>query len=446
MKRFALLVTSVFLVSGAAHAAGKDFPSGPLALEPVIFQYTVYLIEPITENPMDLTKRILTRKYSHFKLADTPDPKQNSLRIRVNHRVQEVYRPPDLESLRRFGKGVSKDQAEKLQRVSSAIIIDVALPLKNRSSGLQDASQFIADLSKATNGVIWDEDTRQCFDADTWTAARIDTFQNGNPDVSSQITIHAYKDGDYIRAITLGMAKLGLPDIEVSDFSWSDNRNVGQLINLVAQLSYEMGIVQEAGRFRLNIDDIQHRNVRNRMKQSRYDNVEEEINIRIVEGIRDQGDPHNRIMEIIFDDVPGNNKQEKIDAMLSRLWGWKDNITQVQHNTAILAASEKARRKLPQIRKQIQKGLAPGEYYLVKAPFDTPTGGTEWMWVEVLSWEDKREIIGLLKNQPFYIPTLKAGARVTIQAEDVFDYIHRLSDGTSTGNETGALIRKYSQE
>ncbi len=67
------------------------------------------------------------------------------------------------------------------------------------------------------------------------------------------------------------------------------------------------------------------------------------------------------------------------------------------------------------------------------------------MWVEVISWESADEIVGLLKNQPYNIPGLKAGAEVTINAGEIFDYIHRLPDGKSEGIETGALIQKYSQ-
>jgi hypothetical protein len=45
----------------------------------------------------------------------------------------------------------------------------------------------------------------------------------------------------------------------------------------------------------------------------------------------------------------------------------------------------------------------------------------------------------------YLIEPLKAGSEVTIRVSDIFDYIHRLPDGTSEGNETGALIQKYSK-
>ncbi len=446
MKKIYLIPVCFLFLSISAQASIIDFPSGQLAVEPAIFEYAIYIVEPLKESPQQLAVNILKNKYPNFKLlVEKPDPNNNSIRIRVNNKAQLEYRPPDIESLRYSGKGVTKDQTEKLQKTNTVIIIDFAIPLANRISGLYEASKFIADLSKATNGIIWDEETRECFGYSNWVSNRVDSFENGIPDVSKHITIHAYKDGEFIRAITLGMTKFGLPDIEVSDFSWSDNRNIGNLINLFAQQIYEIGVIRETGKFSLNIDKIKHNTINKKTKESLYEEAEKEIPIHIVKGTRDEGDPNNRIIEIIFDNYPGKDKQEKMEAMLSKLWGWKDELIKVKHNEAIMAASERAKRELPSIKKKIRKGLAPGEYYMFKAPFITPDGGNEWMWVEVILWKNKNEIIGILKNQPFNIPSLKAGSKVVVKMNDIFDYIHRLPDGTTEGNETGELIQKYSQ-
>jgi hypothetical protein len=47
---------------------------------------------------------------------------------------------------------------------------------------------------------------------------------------------------------------------------------------------------------------------------------------------------------------------------------------------------------------------------------------------------------GILANDPFEISTLKAGARVEVTADEIFDYILRRRDGTEEGNETGKLM------
>jgi uncharacterized protein YegJ (DUF2314 family) len=94
---------------------------------------------------------------------------------------------------------------------------------------------------------------------------------------------------------------------------------------------------------------------------------------------------------------------------------------------------------LPALREAFRKGLAPGEFIQLKAPFPTDDGGTEWMWVEVLAWEGDR-IRGLLKNEPRQVARLQAGQEVTISQKDVFDYWRIDAQGKASGNETGPLI------
>ena len=61
------------------------------------------------------------------------------------------------------------------------------------------------------------------------------------------------------------------------------------------------------------------------------------------------------------------------------------------------------------------------------------------MWVEVNKWEGST-LRGPLQNQPHNIPELQAGQEVEVEQDKVFDYIHKLPDGSTEGNETGKLI------
>ncbi|MFW5739820.1 MAG: DUF2314 domain-containing protein [Myxococcota bacterium] len=76
---------------------------------------------------------------------------------------------------------------------------------------------------------------------------------------------------------------------------------------------------------------------------------------------------------------------------------------------------------------------------MVKAPFKTASGGNEWMWVEVISWQGST-IRGVLQNVPYDMPGLKQGARVEVEESAIFDYIYTSSDGGQVGNETDALL------
>ena len=160
----------------------------------------------------------------------------------------------------------------------------------------------------------------------------------------------------------------------------------------------------------------------------------------------EEGDPRNRIIDLAFDRYEGNDKHAQQDAAFGWLFGWEDAVrNNVEHTDELLEESRKEKSKLPQLRKDFDAGLLPGEYILVKAPFDAPDGGREWMWVEIRKWK-RHAITGVLQNQPERIPKLHDGQVVQVQEEDVFDYVRHYPDGRKDGNTTGAMIQKVGQK
>jgi uncharacterized protein YegJ (DUF2314 family) len=112
----------------------------------------------------------------------------------------------------------------------------------------------------------------------------------------------------------------------------------------------------------------------------------------------------------------------------------------VLHTEPVLAASRRARDRLrAELKPRFIAGLSSGEQLMVKAPFMTPAGGREWMWVRVSRWQGPR-IHGVLENDPVHVRDLKAGAHVDVLEEDVLDYLFFRGDGAREGNETGALM------
>ena len=51
-------------------------------------------------------------------------------------------------------------------------------------------------------------------------------------------------------------------------------------------------------------------------------------------------------------------------------------------------------------------------------------------------------IRGILDNDPFEIPDLKAGAKVEVKEDSLFDYLLVKRDGTQEGNETARLMKR----
>lgn len=444
------IVLAAALMGGspAADAAPRKVPAGSPMAEVIRFQYAVYYLPKPAKDPSVALQRLLRKKQFRIKQVSglPPRPDEPMVSARLEKDVANGYAPPSLKSLRYSGRGLSRKQALALQESEHALILDFGHDRARVWSGLRAATELVEALARETHGFVWDEGTREVFTPEEWRKRRLAPWKEAVPDVSRHITIHAYRDGEYVRAITLGMTKFGLPDVVVQNFSWSANNNMGNLLNAFCQSMAEGARFAKAGEYELDLRAIRDSAARDLQVRSLKPNAKAVAHLTLLQGKREEGDPRNRLIEIGFDKYPGRDVHAKQDALISSLYGWEDTIKRIRgDDDELLAASRQARKKLPRLRAAFASGLAPGEFIQVKAPFAVPAGGNEWMWVEVTEWKGKR-IRGLLKNEPFDIPGLHAGQIVDVDEDRVFDYIRRLPDGRQEGNETGRIIEKMQGE
>ncbi len=395
-------------------------------------------------NAIDIKQAEVEKYFIGFeKVVPLPDKTNGpSVAVSLERELADSYPVPGIQHLSYFGRGISKVQAESIQESKLALIIDIAYPLGTSAERLKASSASLFEIAKTYGGLIWDSETRELFSHQRWNEDRIKSWNQGVPNVEKHTVIHAYNNDGGVRAITLGMAKFGLPDIVVNNFSWSLNRSVGNLVNLVAQSVVEGSALTDRGTLKLNISALKDTQYKQGLISTLKDNAEPKLEIMIGEGKWEEGDPNNYLIELLFENIKGDSLSEKQERLISSLFGWEDEISYVKHNKLIQEASERAKGKLSGLEKDFNNGLSPGEFIQLKAPFKTPEGGNEWMWVEVLSWKGNA-ITGLLKNEPHNIPGLRGGAEVVVVQNEIFDYIRNYPDGNSEGNETGKLIMKY---
>jgi uncharacterized protein YegJ (DUF2314 family) len=426
-------------------ASGDQIPTGNLMDERISFEFAVYYL-PESQNPFAELDRLLSESDGFFQRAEKIEgqEKRPTLVARLEANPRTAYTPPDLKSLQYFGRGLSRPQAEALQETKLVLILDFAYPKDHVWDGLRSAVELTDALARTTDGLIWDDSTREVFSPEAWRQERMTGWTDQIPDVSKHTVIHAYRKDEFVRAITLGMAKFGLPDIVIDNFSWSLNRNIGHIINLFAQAIAEGAAFQKPGEFDLDFRAIKNASVRDPQITTLKPNATGVALLSLRKGTWEDGDPINSLIEITFDRGIGPDIHAKQEQVVGAAFGWEDSAAQVKHDEELQDASRRSRTKLPTLHTAFNKGLAPGDFIQVKAPFDTPDGGHEWMWVEVTSWKGDK-IRGLLKNEPFNIPSLHGGQMVEVSESKVFDYIRRHADGTQEGNETGKLIEKRLQ-
>lgn len=347
------------------------------------------------------------------------------------------YAPPSAEMLQKFGRGLTAAQVKALRGARQALILRFAHPVG--MAAYRTSLALVERLARDTGGLPWDEETREVFTPDAWHEHRLDGWQGPTPDVTRHIVIHAYPNRGLARAITLGMAKFGLPDLVVNDYGWSSNRAVGNLINGLAQQLAEGARPGAPGAFDLDLAALRHEGQRRQQAADLKAGALQKARLRLAETPREDGDPHNLLVEIGVAPRAGADRGALLEALLATVYGAEDKVQDIRHDDAIREASRRARARLPALQQAFARGFRPGEFLLVKAPFPTPGGGREWMWVEVTAWRGDA-IAGLLQNQPRDIPTLRSGQAVQVSQAEVFDYLLRDPGGQEEGNETGKLI------
>lgn len=351
---------------------------------------------------------------------------------------------PEAAALEHFGRGLSRREQERLQRTEQVLMLNFSGPAAQVMKLNQLAAALTLRVAESDGALPYDMETREYFSRAAWKEWRIESWQGDLPQVELQVTIHAYPHNDLIREITLGMKKFGRPDIVASGVARSSRSSMGSLLNAACQTLLEVPGSWHGKELTVDLEKIQNRRQRAKLTADLRKGATKRAKLTLASSRREDGDPLNELLELTFGGVKGSRLQERQEALLASLFGAEDSIVSIEHDPEILAASQGARKKLQSLRQRFQKGLAPGEVLLLKAPFKVPAGGNEYMWVEVVNWEGE-SIAGLLSNDPVDIPDLEAGARVSIKEADVFDYLLRRADGGTEGNETGKLILKKSR-
>ena len=442
-----VFVIFILLLSCSRKSQQEVFPFAQPMAESIRFQLAVYLLPGSTRDPAAVLREVIGAQHPNLKpVAELPqEPREPLVYAHLQKNVRQEYQPPRLESLRYSGHGLNRKQAEALQKSERAYILEFAHPKQNVWSALSTANKVVEEIARKTGGLVWDEETREVFSPDAWHKTRLASWTSEIPDVSDQIVVQIYEKDEYARAISLGMSKVGLPDVVVEGLPWSSQTQVGNLINIFCQAMTEGAILEKSGKFNLDLHAIKDAQVREWHLKSLGENATAKACLLLKSGKRDEGDPKNRLIELASDRYEGNDSHAKQASMLSSFFGTEDSVTSLQHNKELLDASAKAREKLPELQKAFNDGLEPGEYIQVKAPFATPDGNREWMWVEITSWK-QHKITGLLQNEPYEVTDLHSGQVVHVNDGDVFDYIRQYPDQRQEGNTTRQIIQKMEDQ
>jgi uncharacterized protein YegJ (DUF2314 family) len=331
--------------------------------------------------------------------------------------------------------GVDAADFDVLER---GVALMLAVPSSNGLEELRALSLVAAAAATSARGWVLDPDIGGLFTSEAF-AERVATEAI---DARTLIGIHAV-GGEEREAFldTVGMRRLGLPDLYVRAAAPSQLDALIHLINATAQTLILRGDISRPNELDVDVAQLDATwgaeaiqkaggsgRVTWRVRWSRFDAGDEDH------------EDHEDHLELV---PPSGSTVEDLARLLSDYFGAvPDDVVHVDaDDPELLSAGKRARADLHKMRAHFAKGVPAGERLAVKARFTSTDGEVEWMWVDVIMWR-RDELTGFLDNDPRLIPTLRSGSRVTVKLTDVSDYMYAPKDGSSQGGYSIEVMRK----
>ncbi len=347
----------------------------------------------------------------------------------------EEFAPPDAEAIEFLSKGLDETMRERATNSERVIIFEFDAAPAQRERAYRQALRFTDAVVAEVGGFPWDDHTRQVFSPDAW-KARLNDDAFAPTTMQQHFVIHAYRVGETLRLCSLGLEKFGLPNLVVEQVTPADGNAMVDVVNAVAATMLVTRRLEREGELDVDVTSLGF---------EKTDESPGKDTVFLAAAERDEGDPQGPLIEIVF---PGTAEALHVrhNRLIDNLQGVEDGIEHVEHDEEVLAAVEVARKKLLALKPSFEEGVPDMTSLLVKGPFQTADGGNEWMWIDVHVWEGAA-LRGVLVNEPFNVPGLKAGAKVEVEEAEVFDFKLKKPDGTvESGGSTEVLTKKIQAE
>jgi hypothetical protein len=331
--------------------------------------------------------------------------------------------------------GVEVDRPESLIKSESVVLGWFASPTASAQETLAIAHAAFGKAAEASGGWVEDLDTQALYGAAAWKAH----------DPMGPVTEWMVVDGSPLseaedaplRMITRGMRRFGLPELVVEEVSMEGAGDVAVVMNAVAETFAKSGPPSASSLY---------------VEYTGADGTTVKGTANFSRATRQDEDPDDPLLKLSFDgeiivleevaipdEPPPEPTPEPLASTELKPLSNPPPAPQGPPTSLQEAQALAASRLEVVVRPAFTAGFPTGEVLAVSVPFETTSGGLEYMWVEITAWNGT-ELTGVLANQPLAVLGLNKGDTIKLQQSDIFDYVWKKADGSREGNFTAHFV------
>ena len=249
-KRDTSATTKVEPKPADAAPAKVDPAADPVVARKAAFELAVYFMPAPKVDPHKALAKVLEK---HPGLTAVKEPAQDMKLPAVAVREPSIntYAAPPPEVIARRGHGIDKKIAAAVQKSRGVFVMMFFMNGADAQRVHAEALAVASELAEATGGLLWDQETRELFMPDRW-SARIKAAAETPPNAVPLLSTREDTVDGATRLVSLGMAKLGLPDVVVDKVSAPLLARASVFAKAIAQTIVEGGGLDD--KHRLAVD------------------------------------------------------------------------------------------------------------------------------------------------------------------------------------------------
>ncbi len=402
-------------------ATSSQSPQKPQATRPVVqpvFEYWVYAGDSAVPQWDDIRQH-LAREYTNraersrmFTSLENAI-QTNHLSIDYIHKenAPALFEYPE-ELIPQNAKGFSPQDTNKLLSAGMIMRVRYKPGIKSRLKGLYFVLNLVESLRSAKSGIVQDAVSHILWGAEKWQTYVADPERAF---IESNVRMESLDEGETLWIHTHGLTKFGYPEIEVEnapkESSVVVHKIVARLVRfLVENMSEPLDLsgpvcvknTKLCFTAELRSPDAEGHFPLGSMRIQPYLAEAEQM-------------PETATASVaVKSAAPTTNKTEPTPRSRPS--------TDAPLKTRYLQAHTKALEELTIFKQSFERKGNSHEVHAVKAPFPSPEGEVEWMWVTLERWRGKT-LFGYLENMPVVRRDLRKGSRVRINETDIYDWV-----------------------